>query len=424
MPRPLHTHPRRRHDRTARLRALALFALLATCIASSAIQPRRARAETPESATTRRPALRTMQFDAPDAVLAREGRGWLERRNGYLVLHLNGSPYEVGYQHGVLLRDEIRALAGQVQLADTLYRLVEGKSAIPRLEEAVRRTFRFVSADHKEELRGLADGCGIPLHRVHVLNSIPELFHCSGFAMWGEATGGGELIHGRILDYAMEMGYHHYTVLHCVELDGRIPFVNVGYSGFIGSVTGMNARQVAFGEMGGRGEGLWDGMPMALLMRKGLEEADTLDEAVAIFRDTPRTCEYYYVISDGKGPDARGLACTPDVFTVVEPGKSYERLPHAIRDAVLMSAGSRYELLCERVRAGYGKLDPAAGLELMRRPVAMRSAIHCALFAPESLRLWVAVADVRNTPASERPYTEFSFAELFDDAPRRLAAGE
>ena len=59
------------------------------------------------------------------------------------------------------------------------------------------------------------------------------------------------------------------------------------YAGFIGSVTGMNAKKISVGEMGGRGLGHWDGVPMAFLVRMALEEANTLDEAVAVFRDHP-----------------------------------------------------------------------------------------------------------------------------------------
>ena len=81
--------------------------------------------------------------------------------------------------------------------------------------------------------------------------------------------------------------------------EGNI-WVNVGYAGFVGSVTAMNAKHLAIGEMGGRGEGNWDGKPMAQLMREVMERADTLDEAVEIMRKDPRTYEYYYVISDAK----------------------------------------------------------------------------------------------------------------------------
>ena len=102
-------------------------------------------------------------------------------------------------------------------------------------------------------------------------------------------------------------------------------------------------------------------------------------------RKGPRTCEYYYVISDAKTHSAVGIASTPDRFEVIHPGEAHERLPEPVADAVLMSAGDRYKKLVERVRAGYGKIDAAAARDLMRRPVAMSSNIHAVLFAPDTL---------------------------------------
>ena len=39
--------------------------------------------------------------------VARCGKGWLELIDGYPVLHLKGSPREMGFQHGALLRDKV-----------------------------------------------------------------------------------------------------------------------------------------------------------------------------------------------------------------------------------------------------------------------------------------------------------------------------
>ena len=50
--------------------------------------------------------------------------------------------------------------------------------------------------------------------------------------------------------------------LMAIEREGARRIVNVSYAGFIGSVTGMNEKQVAIGEMGGGGQGKWDGTPM------------------------------------------------------------------------------------------------------------------------------------------------------------------
>ena len=157
--------------------------------------------------------------------------------------------------------------------------------------------------------------------------------------------------------------------------------MNVTYAGFIGSVTGMNAEQVSIGEMGGRGLGHWDGVPMAFLVRMALEEADDLDEAIAVFRDHPRTCEYYYVIADGKTGKAVGMEASWDVFSVVQMGETHPQAARTpSRTPSLLSAGDRYEELARRVKAGHGTFDAESARHLMDRPVAMKSNLHSVLF--------------------------------------------
>jgi isopenicillin-N N-acyltransferase like protein len=172
------------------------------------------------------------------------------------------------------------------------------------------------------------------------------------------------------------------------------------------------------GEMGGRGEGNWDGKPMAQLIREVMEQSSTLDEAVAIMKKGPRTCAYYYVISDGKTKQAVGIAATPETFEVVKLGEPHPLLPSPIKDTVLLSAGDRYKTLVERVKANYGKFDAQSARDLMARPVAMSSCIQAVLFAPESLDFWVANADSKNV-ASHTRYTHYNLKELLSSKPAR-----
>jgi len=231
------------------------------------------------------------------------------------------------------------------------------------------------------------------------------------------------MYHGRILDYLRGMGLEQNAVVMVMQPDEGNAWVNVSYAGFVGSVTAMNAKHLAIGEMGGRGEGNWDGKPMAQLVREVMERADTLDQAVEIMRKGPRTCEYYYVISDAKTKRAVGIAATPTKFETIWPGQSHPLLPHGIEDAVLMSAGDRYEELARRVQAGYGKFDAASARDLMKRPVCMTSNIHAALFEPESLDFWVANADAYS-PAAHARYTHYNLAELLQPEKKPASPGK
>lgn len=353
--------------------------------------------------------------------VARCGAGWLERIDGYPVLHLKGTPYEMGYQHGVLFKEHV--------IENARYLLdVKGEQGTlewgplrvkPRalLQTIIATQQRFVPDRYLDEIRGLAAGAGLPEEQIRLANFIPELFHCSGFALMNSATRDGTLYHGRVLDYGIDWRLQEHAVIVVAEPAGGIPFVNVTYAGFVGSVTGMNARQVSIGEMGGGGIGHWEGVPMAWLIREALERAETLDEAIRIFRDSPRTCQYFYVIADAKTNRAVGMEASWDTFFTVEPGEFHPLLPKPVRDAVLLSAGDRYDELARRAAAGHGTFTAETALRLMDRPVAMKSNLHNVLFEPASTRFWVANASRDLQPAAEQPYQMFQLTELLKRQP-------
>jgi hypothetical protein len=345
-------------------------------------------------------------------VEATEGKGRLEMIDGTRVLFLQGTPEEMGRQHGVLLKREIRHMVYHIVYGVGVGSSFEkGRWFFGEIEQAQARLNPFIDPKYLEEMDAIALASGRPKEEIRLANFFPELFHCSGFAVYGDATKDGTLYHGRILDYLKGVGLEQNAVVIVNQPEGANAWVNISYAGFTGSVTAMNEKKVAIGEMGGRGEGNWDGKPMAQLVREVMEKANTLDEAVDIMRKGPRTCEYYYVISDGKSKKAVGIAATPDKFETVWAGEVHPQLPHAVKDAVLMSAGSRYEKLVERVKEGYGRLDADGARDLMKRPVAMKSNIHSVLFAPETLDFWVANADSEN-PASHTRYTRYNLADL------------
>lgn len=364
------------------------------------------------------PAL-SQAGEATRKTIARCGQGYLEEVNGYRVLHVKGSPYEMGYQQGALLKEDIRELvrflfdvkAKELKVEVAGMNLLSPKRVIQGIAATQKK---YVPGRFHEELKGVADGAGMNVQEVIVANFIPEMFHCSGFALSGSATKDGTLYHGRILDYGCDWRLQEHAILTVAEPDGKIPFVNVTYAGFIGSVTGMNAERVSIGEMGGAGLGHWEGVPMALLVRMALEESKSLDEAVAIFRDNPRTCEYYYVIADGETGQGVGMEASWNAFTTVKMGESHEKLPHAVKDGVLLSAGDRYEELAHRVKSQHGTLDATSARALMDRPVAMKSNLHSVLFETGTTRFWVANASKEGEPAATQPYHAFKLTDLLN----------
>ncbi len=364
---------------------------------------------------------------AETRTIARQGRGFLEDVDGSRVLHLKGSAHEMGVQHGVLLRDHIRAQVRYLfdvkakEFKPEVFGLklpLNAKRLIGSISELQKK---YVPAKYYDEMRGIAEGAGVPIEEVVAANFIPELFHCSGFALSGSATKNGLLYHGRVLDYGCDWRLQDHAVLVVAEPEGSIPFVNVTYAGFIGSVTGMNAKKVSIGEMGGSGTGHWEGVPMAILVRMALEQADGLDEAVAVFRDHPRTCQYFYVVADGNSGRAVGMEASWNAFVTLKMGEAEPRLPHPVEDGILLSVGKRYEELARRAKAGHGSFDDESARHLMDRPVAMPSNLHNVLFETSTGRFWVANASTDGQPAANQPYHAFRLGDLLSHEPDATA---
>jgi len=352
------------------------------------------------------------QLTNPPQMARTVEHGELRYVDGQRLVILSGTPEQIGTAHGKLLRRESERCIDSVLYAfGTAQTIANGRWFRKDLAAAYKRLKPHIPVDHIAETRALASALNQDPDVLETLNVFPELFHCSGFAVFNSATVDGKLYHGRVLDYMTTIGLQDSATTFVVSVEGKIPFANIGYAGFTGSVSGMNSESISLGEMGGRGEGLWDGVPMATLMRRAMEECDSLDEVIKLWSTSPRTCEYYYVFADGQTNEAVGVAATPDSIQFVAAGEGHELLGEGIPDAVVLSAGSRLELLRKRVTENHGKLDVKSAMDLMSRPVAMQSNLHNVLFVPADGVFYVANAN-HEKPAAERPYVKFDLQQI------------
>ena len=348
-------------------------------------------------------------------VIARDpaGHGLLCTTQGKTILIVAGTPAQMGAAQGTLLREPARRLTERVVYlvggADTLH---SGTWFFDRMAEIERRTTPHIPPRFLEECDALSAAAGVSQRDGRCANLFPERFHCSGVALRGKATAGGRVLHARVLDYMTEINLQDAAVVQVFMPEGRHAWMSLGYAGFIGTVTAMNEKGVAIGEMGGRGDGQWDGVPMSLLLRDVMERAATVEEALAILQNAPRTCQYYYVLSD-RSSTIRALECTPARMTVLKPGQQHPRLAHVPDDTVLISGEDRSKVLSQRILENYGRIDVPKLIEIIKRPVSMQSNLHDAILAPETLEMWFADAG-RSTPACNEPYARVSLRELIE----------
>ena len=340
-------------------------------------------------------------------------RGLLARHQGKTILVVSGTPEEMGKAHGSLLGPQVRYLVDRVLYGVGAIDSVQtGVWFLDQMEEIHRRTQPFIPDRYFVEMDALAQAAGLSQRDGRFANLFPERFHCSGVAVRGKASQGGRIIHARVLDYMRDINIQGCATIQVFIPEGRNAWMSAGYSGLIGTVTAMNEKGVAVGEMGGRGEGDWDGMPMTLLLREIMERANTVQEALDILKSTPRTCEYYYVSSDKTGGLA-AVRAVPQEVLVLRPGEQHPLLPHVPEDTVFISADERAKTLSQRLQLFYGKIDVPAMIDIIKRPVAMSSNLHNAIMLPEILDMWVADAG-RTTPACDERYVKVNLQEVLD----------
>lgn len=371
----------------------------------------------------------------------------VDQHEGFPVVYLEGSPYELGHQQGELLGETVRKSVGQILAYFRRYLkipLLDAWAANGWLDRSWRMAAPFLPHESLEELRGLSEASGIPLKDLWRLHAIPDrTYACSGFAAWGQATVGGRLVHTRNLDWNITVGLQQYAAVFVVRPRGKRAFVNVGWAGFIGVLTGINDQQLSIGQVGAETVDVtYRGLPMVFLMRRILEEAENLDGAVRIVRDAPRTVGVNYLLADAKARRAVAIETTRRSVAVFEANDPKEHpVPYArpIPDVVFRAdpaidpeirnrqvashgdprtpglespGGSAYEVRylgqAAGILANYGKID-AEIAKRIAQAVAPASNIQSVVFAwPEA---WIANAH-GTTRASETAYHRLDLEDL------------
>lgn len=342
----------------------------------------------------------------------RSGKGLLYTAPGEVpILFMAGTPEEMGRAHGALLKESIPHIYQRVLLVAAGYLHEKNDWFFDRIIEVQKRSASIVPERFMRELEALADAAGIERRKALEINFFPEMFHCSGIAAKGKATPDGSVIHVRVLDYLNAIGIQDMPVVQVFMPEGYRTWISIGFSGLNGTVTAMNIDGLAMGEMGGRGANNWDGMPMSYLMRQIMEECSTVAEAVELIKSVPLTCEYYYVLSDKSGDMVVIESRAGEEVTVLRPGEEHPLLLESFEDIVWITAPKRQKALCERLNEYYGRIDVENMKKIIRRPVAMTSNLHNAIFLPETLDIHFAYSD-NKTLACDRPYQKLNLAEL------------
>ena len=224
------------------------------------------------------------------------GEGRLEEVGGVRVLRLHGRPFELGYEQGALLKDELAKLSREnwTYARGHAEELTGGRGWLSRpllkpiLAFRARRLARGMDRDTRKELRGLAQGSGLGFSDLPARNFIFGLANLHDgvqFALGPPAGQAKELWHGfgSVLGGEEQVYLADYRAVIFYHPEGKLKFVSVGLIGSSGVVTGLNEAGISISWSAGAGTAR-----LARTARAVLEQARTLDQAGGILRAKTR----------------------------------------------------------------------------------------------------------------------------------------
>lgn len=345
--------------------------------------------------------------------------------NELVIVELKGTPYEMGYQHGKLLKREIH---GMIEVFTTIMELEMSPTSWIKsivLNYLTLSYFHATPDKYLQEIKGIAEGADVTVKEIFLLNIFDELFNlaqCTNVAVWDEFTFNGEIVHGRNLDYDFQKYLWNRQVVFVYQpVDGQ-KIVSISWPGYMGVLTGMNENGLTLGSMTSKSnKNSFSGVPSGILYRHLLHTAKTIKEAEGILLESSRTIGNNLMITSKI--DGYGVVFELNAEKVVMRNGSSKITAtnhFNILENKKISKGSEYrqrraEDLCEEFKLFYPMghnemieiLADSVIEDGIRATIGNSYNVQSVVFLPMRKEIWVGVNDV--VPAADGVFWGFKF---------------
>jgi hypothetical protein len=333
------------------------------------------------------------------------------------VVVVRGTPYEMGFQLGRLMKDEIRQLA---PVAAQRFKQ-ELHVSDETLDQVWATTAGLTDPRLLQQLAGLAEGSGVPVRTLQHVHCLPLLmpYSCSSIAAWGSATEDGHLYQTRNLDWSLKAGAHEFPAIIVYQPTAGHAHVTPTFAGFIGAQCGLNDAGIVLSEMG---DASARDIPYNLhaphftaWFRTMLYDAGSLTDVLDIFQRQPQTKKYHFVFGDGRTEKRAvklrtetGVSSEPVVKIWRDDDRQDELAPHVLPCVVYQDEGRGAFPTLEQEQ---GKLNAQKLIALANRIPIKGGNVMNVVFDATALRLWVSYAG-GDKEAYQRPYVFLDMTKL------------
>ena len=246
------------------------------------------------------------------------------------IVYLNGTFYEMGYELGSLVKQEI-------SVNTRAFRSYYAKQGIyqKELKDIWDLQKPYISQEVIDYIQGCADALEVPFEDVAciwVAEGAAYVHKCSSFAAWGSATKDGKLIQMRSLEFPLGIQdpltkdfVQDSPLLVIADPTDYNAFMYPTFAGYVVE-DGMNEKGIAVSNM-------WSpntdqtcfGAPMGIRLFEALYRSSTAQEAIDIITGD-RTFGYNFIVSDAKIPIGYAVETTASKYYAGTWNSSVESL--------------------------------------------------------------------------------------------------
>jgi isopenicillin-N N-acyltransferase-like protein len=238
---------------------------------------------------------------------------------------VSGAPYERGVQYGRAVPERVKRSIGLY--GGTLDELGLDALQKKKLVTAFADQIAAFGVHYLDEMRGIADGAGVALDDIILINARTEIVSqarremnkpeaeddavdgCTGAIILPERSASGRLIHGQNWDWRAECA--ETAIVLRVQRDDGPDFMTFVEAGGLARC-GLNAAGIAItaNYLESDRDYQKTGIPLVLIRRKVLEQKH-FAMALRIVAATPKTCSNNMMVSCAQGY-AVDFECAPD----------------------------------------------------------------------------------------------------------------
>ncbi len=403
-------------------------------------------------------------------------KGRLFLRDRIRVLYLSGDPFEMAFQHGKLLKNEIlngALLKASEMIPNMIANALGERPVIVNAADLIIRllfnvplyfnSFKNSNSDSRKLFLagfGLSESTGIPILKLlraqyapdvlmllsakmenNTILANPMLSNCSDFAAWDSYSKSGELIIGRNMDYPFNGYFDEYPTIIYFSPDepGAHKYLAVTSAGVHNSgFTAINDAGIFIGAHTIPSNDVSvKGKPGIVVAGEVVKKASTFEEALSMFSSNLPATSYTYTLISTKEKRIAGIELSSSAFSVRESKFGYHAQSNhfltpsmvaknlSINHSVDEDSLARLKRMEELLNENKGKIDERTAMAILADkwdPFAKKISGHMNTIAVHTTMSSVVILPERGIiyvsngkgPVSHGKFISFPLPEFFD----------